>query len=812
MTFNELEKRSLFFYPAVLLEKTASSSLRRMILKLLGLATFILAWPAGLYLLVNSFPAVGVKLAGLFLVSLSLWFVIFSLQAFFYSYYFGVLDIILGGSGTKDTEPISFEVALLIDSIAKEDITGSFLSSSFGKKIVKRLGITERSVDIFIRGERGRINEASFFVESLDGEYGITLTDFALALFNADRSFKKFLAENGVGQSDLKACAFWIVRENRREKRLERWWSRDSLGRVKGIGKDWGYGEVYYLEHFAKRIIGRGKGPLLPMTALKDELHSLESILAKNREANAILVGEPGGGASDIVTHLGRLIQDGTILPTLEHKRLIVLDTDKLVAETKTKSHFEEVFLKMMDQTSQAGNIIVVFDNFSSFMENAAVLGSNAPSLLDPYLASADIQFIAITSSDRFHSSIEKNSALMSRFESIFVRGEDQSAVVSVLQDEAIDIEMRTALFFTYPAILSIADGADRFISEGVMPDKAIDLLDEITPIMIQARTFYVTKEEVEGFLKTRTGIPVGKAGQAEREILLNLEEFLKKRVVGQDEAIKAVSGALRRARSGIGNPRKPIGSFLFMGPTGVGKTETAKALAEAFFGGESNIIRFDMSEYKGVDSLDKLIGSFTSGRSGVLTARLKEKPYGVLLLDEFEKADKDVLDLFLQILDEGSFSDMSGKKVNARNLIIIATSNAGAEKIWGILKDGKNLTDEKGAVMDFVVNQNIFRPELLNRFDGVIFFHPIVNENLRRVSEMMLKRLSSRLREKGIELKVTEALVDYLMKFGNDPKFGARPMARAIQDKVEQIIADKILKGEIKPGDEIELTEKDFG
>lgn len=291
----------------------------------------------------------------------------------------------------------------------------------------------------------------------------------------------------------------------------------------------------------------------------------------------------------------------------------------------------------------------------------------------------------------------------------------------------------------------------------------------------------------------------------------MHLEDVLHKRIVGQDEAISAISSAVRRARSGIANPSRPLGSFLFLGPTGVGKTETTKALAEVFFGRDANIMRLDMSEYSSSDATSKLIGSLESKQEGVLSSLLREHQYGVLLLDEFEKTTQEVMNLFLQILDEGFFSDMSGKKVNARNLIIIATSNAGSDLIWEAVKAGNDLSQSKEAIIDSIVKAGIFKPELLNRFDGVIVFHPLTDVDLKKVAELMLQRLHDRLAERGINLAVDDTLINFVVRYGTDPKFGARPMNRAIQEKVEQVVAEKIIRGDIPTGSPIHVNENDL-
>ncbi len=268
----------------------------------------------------------------------------------------------------------------------------------------------------------------------------------------------------------------------------------------------------------------------------------------------------------------------------------------------------------------------------------------------------------------------------------------------------------------------------------------------------------------------------------------------------------------MRRARAGVRNPKKPIGSFLFLGPTGVGKTETAKSLAEVFFETEEHMVRFDMSEYSQGDALNRLIGGFESGRPGTLTMALKNFPYGVLLLDEFEKASKEVHDLFLQVLDEGFFSDMGGHKVSARNLIIIATSNAGSEIMYEAIEKGEALHGYKGYVVDTIIKNGLFRAELINRFDGVILFHPLENAHLRDIARIQLMGLAKRLKEEqGLELVVNDALINMLMKEGQDPAFGGRPMERAIKDKVEKLIADKLIRGDIKMGSMVELTEAEL-
>ncbi len=287
----------------------------------------------------------------------------------------------------------------------------------------------------------------------------------------------------------------------------------------------------------------------------------------------------------------------------------------------------------------------------------------------------------------------------------------------------------------------------------------------------------------------------------------MKLEALLHARIIGQDQAIVAIAGAMRRSRAGIRNVKRPIGSFLFLGPTGVGKTETAKALAAVFFGSEESFVRLDMSEYQGTEALSKLIGGVASKEPGILSNLIREHPYAVLLLDEFEKSEATLRDLFLQILDEGFFTDARGEKVNARHLIIIATSNAGAPLIWDMVKDGRRLFDEEKTIIDTIIKQGIFKPELINRFDGVILFNPLGSVELRPIAKLLLEALAMRMKEHGIMVRITDPLLDRLIERGTDKQFGARPMRRFIQSSVEQLIADAMVSGKLKSGQTVDLT-----
>ena len=406
---------------------------------------------------------------------------------------------------------------------------------------------------------------------------------------------------------------------------------------------------------------------------------------------------------------------------------------------------------------------------------------------------------------------LEQDPTIKQRFEHILVEHPGDEEMVEVLQNVAEELEKHSGVLFTYNSLKTVIRAVMDHFSDPVMPDNAIDILVELPAHVIRKHKILVEKQDILDIVEKKTGVPLGQIKEAERETLLNVEDLLHKRVIGQDEAIVVVSNAMRRSRAGVRNTRRPIGSFLFVGPTGVGKTETAKALAALFFGDEKNMTRLDMSEFAGGDAVARLIGSFDGGQIGVLTRTLREHSYGVVLLDEFEKSATQVHDLFLQILDEGFFSDVKGKRVNARNVIFIATSNAGSNLIFEKMQqevDTKNIQKE---IVDHIIKERIFKPEFLNRFDAVVLFHPLELEHIRKISGIMLEKLRLRLRNRGLDMEITSEMVEYVAQQGVDPVFGARPMNRYIQENLEQVIAEKLIRGDIKEGSKFTLLPEDL-
>ncbi len=826
MNADEIKNAIAVFYPAIILNRLVSRKFRGTMEKIFG-------WLAVLFFILAAIvklpdikifsamqplrflqPLVPWQTAfiGGLLITLSLWLIARAFRAFYDSYYFTGLKTVMPEGGLSDTAvAVTFEAAeVLYEAQVSGDLTRAGSTSRIGRSVFYRLAVSERELFGFLSGRHHIVGLEEYKIRRKADGWPVGLGDIVLSIAEADPEFFKFLSTREVSPKDFSGAAEWMERMERYFRVRERFWGRDSLGRISGLGKDWAYGGAYTLERFAHDITERSaEGFDADIDLHAAERDELEAILARTGEANALLVADEGVGAMDVIFSLGAQITSGTVLPPLEHKRIFLFDANALIASAKDKATFEAQMLHILNESVHAGNIILVIADLPGFIQSARGTGSDVVALLDPFLARPDFQVIAMANPGAFHEGLEEDSKILHRFEKLQIKERGEQATMRALEDRAMVEEYRSKgrVFFTYQSLAAVAEGAKRYLTEGVVSDKAIHLLAEAVPAVLAKKKRVVERADILSLIETKTGIPTGEVTQSERDTLLNLETILRERIVGQDEAVSAISNSMRRARSDIENPERPMGSFLFLGPTGVGKTETTKALAAVFFGKEESVIRLDMSEYATDDALKRLIGSFEGGKAGVLASKLREQSYGVLLLDEFEKTNKQVLDLFLQILDEGFFSDMSGKRVNARNLIIIATSNAGSDLIWNLERSGKDLAANKDAIMSEIINRGIFKPELLNRFDGVILFHPLSAESLRVIAGLMLKKLEKRLLEKEIELVINDALINAVMSAGTDPEFGARPMNRAIQEKVEQVIAQKILRGEAKPGSRIELS-----
>lgn len=648
------------------------------------------------------------------------------------------------------------------------------------------------------------------------GHEKIGVGDTLSALARENSLFSKFLFDFELEPEDVENVSQWFETMTARRNEARKFWLYENLMRVPGIGKAWAASYTINLDKFSRDLTEESEkttGRNLALIGHDDEIETIERILASSGEKNVLVIGDPGSGRKTVVHGLAQLVAEGKVLPQLEYKRVLELDLNALLAGAETVNEMQERLITIFNEAVKAKNVILVIDEFDNFIGKAFAPGKiDISGIIAQYLESKYFQVIGISDYGGFHRYLEQNAIIMRSFERVEVKEPDVNETIMILEDIVPILEHEHRVLITYQALREITQKAARYIQDVAMPEKAISLLDEVAVYVSSIeKQKVVTPDHIDKVLSQKTGIPLGKMGEMEKEKLLNLEEVLHQNLINQEEAVKAVASAMRRARTGLAGEKRPAGSFLFLGPTGVGKTQTAKTLAKAYFENEERMIRFDMSEFQQVRDLDRLIGSFETNEPGILANKIREEPFSLLLFDEVEKAHPDILNLFLQILDEGFFTDAFGKRVNCRNTIIIATSNAGANLIRELVARGENLTTLQEKIIDYIQAEGIFRPEFLNRFDAIVVFEPLREEHLMEVARLMLEDFKRRLAEKDMEFVITEGIKRRVVELGYDPQFGARPMQRVIQDKIEDLISKRILEGKIKRGDRIELKAEEL-
>jgi ATP-dependent Clp protease ATP-binding subunit ClpC len=746
-------------------------------------------------------------LFGTSLLFAGLWVEQILIISYFNSYYFYGLNSIIGRD-ERMTSGITFEVAETINA-NKSDITEAFCRSKLGNIILLRAGVDQSALQNFLNTQRHHL---SIDIVPLPNDRIFTMIDLGRFILQQDPSFLNFLKEQGVTEENFIGALGWVMYGHFQYKRIKRWWSKDNLAKIPSIGRDWSFGNTFLLQKFSRGINTSSVFSTLTQSnhAFKEEkIKEIEIALTRTKASNVLIIGEAGVGTIDLLMEIKRRMGTEKALSAVENKQMILLDTNHLFALYNEKQTLEITLLNIFVEALKAGNVIIIIENISNFIKEAGAMGISIPELIDPFLANPSLHIIGTDTPTAYHNLLEPLGGFTRRFAEVLIDEPNLSSVRHILQDIAVTYENRYQTFFTYPAIKAVAESADRYLMEGVMPDKAIELLSDIAVRAKQANLSIINSDFVYQAISEKTGVPVGPIDKDERDLLLNLESRLHERVIGQHEALSAIAKTMRRARAGIQASDKPIGSFLFLGPTGVGKTETAKALAYLFFGDEGKMHRLDMSEFSSRTNLQKLVGD--ENESGILSDMLNEQPYSVLLLDEFEKSSQAVQDLFLQILDEGIFTDSRGDKINARNTIIIATSNAGSDLILRTIEQRKELSTLNQEIINHIIKEGVYRPELINRFDNVIIFEPLTLEEQGQVANLMLRDLYERIKDRGFDLTISRDLMEALVEKGYNPQFGARPMRRVIQDIIEEKIAQKIISGEVQKGDSINITKSDF-
>jgi ATP-dependent Clp protease ATP-binding subunit ClpC len=611
------------------------------------------------------------------------------------------------------------------------------------------------------------------------------------------------------------------------------------------------------------------EGKLDPVIGRAEEVETLIEILSRRTKNNPVLIGDPGVGKTAIVEGLAQWIVNDEVPDTLADKRVLALDLSGMVAGTQYRGEFEERLKKVLQEVRENPDGQIIFlDELHTVVGAGAVEGSmDASNMLKPALAYGEIRLVGATTVDEYRKNLEKDSALERRLQPVLIGAPSVDETIEILRGLKDRYEAHHCVKITEEAIVAAVELSDRYVTDRFLPDKAIDLMDQASArVRLRTKTkprdpkaldeelrslqeekdhaaedlgktreleekavgprepieesggdrrptvAEVTAEDIAEVVSRATGIPVSQLTEEERERLLRLEGQIHERIVGQEEAVEAVAEAIRRARAGLSDPNRPIGSFLFLGPTGVGKTELARALADALFGDEAATVRIDMSEFQEKHTVSRLIGAppgyVGHEEAGQLTEAVRRRPYSVLLLDEIEKAHQDVFNVLLQILDDGRLTDAQGRTVDFKNAVVIMTSNFGAERIRAHARRNESFEELKEDMNQLL--RNTLRPEFVNRIDEVILFRSLGKDQIAEISHLLLDHTSRRLKAQGVEIEFTDAAVALIAEEGFDPEFGARPLRRTIQRRVDNVLSRMVLEGSLERGDRLVVGAKE--
>lgn len=727
------------------------------------------------------------------------------------------LDNSTTANGSTLTERASFEVLALMSrasgarhsEAAVVAVGQALAASAAGQRFLARLQLSPEAAAQHFAGVEASLTAANILADAWRAvaHTGETLVaiEHLLGAYLLQSACAGWLREADLQAEDILFTIWWMRTWRLSAQSDRQWWQPEKILSAAGLGLSFAAGFTPLVDRFSRIPAGN----LWDMVNEgRDELvERLILTLARVRQSNVLLVGQPGVGRLGVIQALSRRVRIQQAHPALNGQRVIYLHVGELLAQAASAASQLAIISQVLTEIERAGNIIAIIDGVSSILAEAGEHKVDLTEVLLPFFSSLTVRVVVIISSDEYHLRLKTNEELIHFFEVVQVEPASEAATLRSLARAARFIERTQQISIPYRSLETLVDGTSGILQHIPYPERAFDVLEEAIVVTRTRANRTLLPAIVEELITNKVGIPIGKLKAGEGEALLDLENRMHERLVNQTQAVAALARAMIRARAGVRNTARPIGTFLFMGPTGVGKTEAAKTLAATYFGSEEYLSRLDMSEFQSPESTALLIGN-SLHPTGRLTALIADTPFTVLLLDEFEKAHASVKQLFLQVFDEGRLTDARGHTVSFQHAIIIATSNAGAELIRAEAKDGVLPAGFGATLTDHLLSTGVFSPELLNRFDGVITFTPLTPEHLQEVARLLLVKLNARLdKQHGVTVAVTPELIDYLISIGYSPEFGARPLNRAIQDTVEYAIAKEVLAGRTRPGQVLTLS-----
>ncbi len=649
--------------------------------------------------------------------------------------------------------------------------------------------------------------ESALIIARRRGNERIEKWDLFTALSEHNDYLKELLYQADMNTEDVYNLTSW----QRKLGEKENPWLYKNLLKRGSIAREWAFGYTPLLDKFS-----RGWNDMVRQSRFIDtvghakEIESLERVLARKEVNSVVLVGEPGVGRKSIVRELVKRSMLGKSFDQINNMRFLELNLASVLAQAEGEEETEKTLDELFREAARARNVILIIDNLHDFVGREKRPGVlNISGILEPYLHLPNFRVIGITSFMGFRGQVESSSSILPLLEKVESREITEEETLILLQRKALSLEKNYRKLISYASLKETISLSARYMQDSPLPEKALNLLEEAVVHADQKGEGILSPSHIAQIVTEKAEVPVGEIDAQEKEKLLNMEELLHEKIVNQELAVRAVSAALRRSRADVDTRKGLIGGFLFLGPTGVGKTEMAKAIASIYFGTEKKMHRIDMSEFQSISDISRLIGSTTE--KGVLTSRVREDPFSLVLLDELEKAHPDILNLFLQILDEGHVTDGVGRKINFRNCLLIATSNAGYQIILEAIEKKMDWGEVKERILKKLFQESMFRPEFVNRFDEVVIFKPLGKKELIAIAGMQLEKMAQGFAQKDIEFIVTDELKEKIVELSYDPVFGAREMQRAMQNNIGDALASTILRGELQKGDRFRINPEGF-